>query len=70
LRSLDVSCLARFVTTCEHDNEDAPAAREVQPIARSEIDSHLRYVAAHRFSVAEISGFGHSQAGGDADLCT
>ena len=68
MRSLDISCLRRLVTACEHDDENAPAPCEVQTIARTEFDSHLRHFTTDGLPVTEIAGFRKTQPGSDADL--
>ena len=63
MRSLDISCLRRLVTACEHDDENAPAPCEVQTIARTEFDSHLRHFTTDGLPVTEIAGFRKTQPG-------
>jgi hypothetical protein len=68
LRTFDVPRLCRFVAAREHDDHYISAPREIQPIARPNINTHLRNFAADRLPVTKISGLCKTNARSDSHL--
>jgi len=60
--------LRRLVASSQHHNQNAPAPREVQTIARSEINSHLGNLATNRLPITEIACFSKAYSSRDACL--
>jgi hypothetical protein len=59
---LDIRLLRRFGTAQQQDDKFQATAREINPIARAEMDSRLEHTAPDCLAVADVS-IGHSLNG-------
>ena len=64
----DIALLSRLITCIEHDNDHSAATDEVQPVARTVVNSHLGNFTINWLPISKTSSFCLPQAGRDADL--
>jgi len=62
--------LGGLIAPGQHHNQNAPASREIQAVARPEIDSHFGNVSADGLPVTEIPCLGKTYSSRDACLPT
>jgi len=68
LRQLDIALLGCFVAATQQQDRHVATAREVDAIARADIQSDFRDTDAHRADVAEMTGPDTVQSTQDYDF--